>query len=220
MERDTEERGTADQRSIARGQPIDACRGRGLDRLRERLVVPRRRCCGEVAQVLRVPTRALRQRLEQRRPDRRRLRGRQRQLARASCGGQRSGRELLDGGELEPCQEPTPAVLPHHAAQPGPAVDLRADVVEEGARGLVHPVGVVEDQERGAVEHHLQEPRHDLERLRAAVLGAQRQHLGRVREVHLERRGEQRDPRYAVTGRARRRGGRSLPRPRGRGRPS
>ena len=110
-------------------------------------------------------------------------------------GGQRSGRELVDRGELEPCQEPTPAVLPHHAAQPGPTVDLRADVVEEGARGLVHPVGVVEDQERGAVEHHLQEPGHDLEGLRAAVLGAQRQHLGRVREVDLERRGEQRDPR-------------------------
>ena len=196
-EGDAEHRGPAQQRAVARLEPVDPRSNQGLDRLGQLLrlgggLVRQR----ELAQEERVAAAALRDRLEL-------------LVAEPPLAGRRLGKRLrvLGGERLEPqgecrqrrvalCRdEPVRAGPASGAGQPGIVVELGPQVAEQLGGRVVHPVDVLEEQQRRAVEQPAEELRDDAVQSRPPERAVERVDLRRRLHLDVERRSQQRRPR-------------------------
>ena len=75
---------------------------------------------------------------------------------------------------------------------------LRPEVPQELRRRVVHPVHVVEDEQRGRVEEVTEERSHDAVQARAPERRVEIVHLGRGLDLDVERRRQERRPRHEL----------------------
>ena len=120
------------------------------------------------------------------------------------CDGERL--RVVDGKRLEPqrqCRERRSALggreaalarPPRRAGEPRPRRKLRAEVAKELGGRVVHPVDVVEDDQRRRVEQVPEQRAHDAVQPRAPERGIEVVDLGRRLDLDVERRREQRRP--------------------------
>ena len=195
-ERDSEHGRPAKERAIAGGELVDARRDECLDRLGKLLgLVGLLADARQPLEEQRVAGAALHERGElvvgqptvTRCGDGERLRVlRGQRLEPQRQGGQR--RRSLGGGES------VLARTPRRAGEPRPRRKLRSEVAKELGRRVVHPVDVVEHQQRRRVEEVPEERAHDAVEACAPEGRVEVAHLGRRLDLDVERGREQRRP--------------------------
>ena len=90
------------------------------------------------------------------------------------------------------------AGTPRRAREPRPRRKLRSEVAQELRGRVVHPVDVVEDEQRGRVEEVPEQRPHDAVQARTPEGRIEIVDLGGRRDLDVERRGEQRRPRHEL----------------------
>ena len=83
---------------------------------------------------------------------------------------------------------------PGRAREPRPRRELRAEVAQQLGRRVVHPVDVLEHEQRRRVEQLAEQRAHDAVESRAPERGIEVVHLRRRLDVDVERRREERRP--------------------------
>jgi hypothetical protein len=195
-ERGTEHGGPAQEGPVGRREPVDPRRHQRLHVHRQLLrLVGRLLRRSELLEEERVAAAARSDRFELVVADApvpgrcgdQRFRVRLRQRLQAERKG-RQRRRALCGYEAA---RHRPACRAH---EPRMGLQLRAQVTQELRRGLVHPVHVLDEQERRRVEQTLEHAGDDAVQAGAAEGGIELVHLGRGRDLDVQRGREQRCP--------------------------